>query len=237
MPAPSKSVVLEQVRTRAAQIGSISARAKVRGTMGDEGFSLDEIILAQKPGDLRLESLGPFGGTQLLLAVRDGLAHVFTPSDRVCCVGEATVEVLADWIFMPIRPSEIVDILLGVPAGDDVESIRGVTGPVEGAFRVELRKRDGRSGRFWFEVGTLRLVRAELVGSGDAYGVDVQYGDYHEIDGIDFPCRIELSCPGMDSRFRIVMRDIEINAAIDEDLFGLVPPPGTTILPLEACGP
>ena len=237
LQALSKGVVLEQIRIRAAQIVSISAKARVRGTLGDEDFSLDEIILARRPGDLRLESLGPFGGTQLLLVVHDGLARVFTPSDRVCYVGEATVEVLADWVFMPIRPSGIVDILLSVPAGDDAESIREIAGPVEGAFRVEFRSGDGRFRRLWFEERTLRLVRAELGGGGDASLVDVQYGDYREIDGVDFPCRIDISSPGKASQFRIIMRDIEINAPIEEDLFGFVPPVGTTILPLEPCGP
>jgi len=78
------------------------------------------------PGRLRLEALGPAGGTRLVLATDGAKAVALAVPERRFDVADATPQTLARWTGLPLGPAALVALLTGQPpcpaaaAGDAV---------------------------------------------------------------------------------------------------------------------
>jgi outer membrane biogenesis lipoprotein LolB len=94
---------------------SLRAAGKLRVRTPDRDGRVREIILAQRPDRLRLESLSPLGQAVGLL-VTDGTRYSFFDGERIES-GEVSGELLRH-VGLALQPGEAVEVLLAAPPVD-----------------------------------------------------------------------------------------------------------------------
>lgn len=102
------------VAERARSVSSYTARVSVSLKGNLEGRAR-ALVAFERPDALRLEIPGPSGLRLLAVARASCLLAVF-PAERALYAGPATAEGLGALLGVPLSPSEIMDLLLGVPS-------------------------------------------------------------------------------------------------------------------------
>lgn len=211
----------------------LKGMAKIKVKSPDETFSANELILAQRPGCLRLETFNPLG-QPVFFAVTDGEElSLFSPSEKKFYRGVASPEHLSLFIPLHLSLEEIISILLGdVPLIDyDAEKIDGWV--EEDRCWVRLSSDDGRLK----QVLKVSLFNQQVVESNtyedEALTLTIQYERYDEVEGTLFPREIRVSMPRDETEVRIRFKAIEFFSTLHADVFQLEPPEGVDLIWLE----
>jgi hypothetical protein len=230
VPPPDLSldpaVLLEQVRARAATIASVRGAARVRAT-GQGRVAVPAFVAAQKPDRLRLEALDFFGNPVAVLVAAGGRLAIYDSRDRAFYRGAATPENVGRLVPLAIAPEELVAILCGAPvlSGDAVRA-------EPGRGHVTLEVRDGA------RATTLRIVAGAAVEHAmvrtpeGAY--EVSYAQPYSAPATAASSDVRLSSERPPVRIDVGWGDVETNVALEDSLFGIVPPGGARIFDLDA---
>ena len=215
--------------------GRKSLRALGRVTyFGEQGrVRLGFVEVVERPGKFRFETLSPLeqpidvmtsDGERLSL-LREARLHE----------GPATPENVARLLPLPLRPSEIVDILLGgVPMSEAF-----VVGELEWAdepadhWRLWLTGPGGERGELLIDPARRVIVRATVRRADGTPRLVVGFDDFEDLaGGGPFPRSVQIELPGRDMEVTLKLKEVEVDVPIDPSLFKLVPPPGVAVVPL-----
>jgi hypothetical protein len=104
-----------EVAERARLVQSYSARLAVR-LNGPSLRARTQLLLAfRRPDSLRIELPGP-GGLRLLAVTRDGALAAVFPRERAVFRSTATPADLEALLGVSLSPSEVIDLLVGIPS-------------------------------------------------------------------------------------------------------------------------
>jgi len=104
-----------EVAARARSIGSYSARLRV-SLSGPQLRARTRALLAfRRPDALRIEVPGPTGA-RLVVVMRGGRLWAVFPGERAVFESAATSAELADLLGVALSPTEMMDLLVGVPS-------------------------------------------------------------------------------------------------------------------------
>ena len=222
---PSVNDLLIELDLSGRRFVTVRGLAKVAYVESGKKRSVSQVIIAQSPGSLRLETLGLFGSTALMATTNDEELVVLVPGEGKAYVGRPDSGFLQRMIQLPLSADDIVSILLIHPV---------IVSP-ETTARIDYQK-DGRSllsfttGPYQQEVGfdqSRRLV--SVVNKVDDRIISsLTYGRYQ--DG--FPALIQLDFVKNDIKVTLDFSDIETNIDLDPDIFRIVPPPEYKIEPI-----
>lgn len=152
-------------------------------------------ILAKAPGSFRIEVVGPFGQTMMLLA-SDGTKLYISSEGKIK-------------EFLWGDP----DIPYSFEAGEAFSFLTGAPGPKEAGYKpnaIETRDKWGRL------TGYTKTVEGRD-------GLKVTLGEYRDIGGAHIPFRIRIEDGKRD--LTIKYTEAEVNPQLDEELFMLTAPP------------
>ncbi len=219
----SPEQLLGTLDTRRASLTSLRARARLKAGLAT--IWTRQIVLAQRPGEVRMDVLSPFG-LALAIGAERGELWAYSPSDQVRYEGEASPANLARFLGAPVSVVDLVDILMGLPPA------RAATGPPSFARDPDQHivitiPFDGGTQRLRFDPLTLLLERAEER-RGDVVTFTVAFSDYR--DG--FPYALDVASPLAGSSARLAYDTVEANPALEATLFA--PPAAPRVLPLDA---
>jgi hypothetical protein len=219
----SAQALLAGLEARREAVTSLRARARLKA--GLAGMWTRQAVLVQRPGEVRMDVLSPFG-LALAVGARRDLLWAYSPSDQVRYEGEASPLNLARFLGAPVSVPDLVDILMGLPPARtavaspttqrDAEQRIVVTVPLEGGMQ-----------RLWFDPTTGELVRAEER-RGDVLTFTLAFDDYRE----GFPHALDVASPIVGASARLAYDEVERNPVLDPTLFA--PPSSPRVLPLEA---
>ena len=207
---------LGDARADAAQRTSVRALGKLR-LHGPGGSSrVKQVIVAERPGRLRLESLNFLGQTASLL-VTDGERYAFYDGQAIER-GRVFPDLLRDTIGLDVAPAEAVALLVAAPALPS------------GTPRAIFALGDDRVA--WFDLervrfardGALRAVQT-IDESGQVRWLAEYYG-WGPAQGGRYPHRMVFSFPRSELRAELELEEVELNPALDAALFSL-PPEGS----------
>ncbi len=207
--------------------------AKIKVESPDEKFSVKELVIAKRPGFLRLETLNPLGHPGFF-AVTDGKEiFLFYPSENKFYHGIASRENLSLFIPLNINLEEMVSIMLGnIPLIDyDAEQIDC---QAEGDFYVlRLFAKDG-----WLKQELKVSISKQKVVESKTYEEEalilaVKYGHYESMEGELFPKDISISMPHDKTKVNVKYKKIEFFSEINSAEFRLIPPQGVEVISLE----
>jgi hypothetical protein len=217
LPAPALSVpldvvrpLLEQLHDDAALRSSIRGWGKVRLESPAGSGSAREVIVAERPVRLRLETLNILGQTQAVL-ITDGRNFVHFDGKSVER-GELSESVLRDRMGLDLTAEEAVEVLLAAPAFDVGQMRHAIA--VGDERWVEMEARRVRIG----PAGELRGFDA-LDRSGSVRWM-AGYDRWSEVDGGRYPLVVKLEFPYTETSAELVLNEVELNATLDPKLFG-----------------
>ena len=203
---------LRSARSEAETRVGVRAIGRVR-LEGPRGSSrVRQVIIAERPGRLRLESLNLLGQTASLL-VTDGERYAFFDG-RSVERGGVFPELLRDTLGMDVAPQEAVALLIAAPGLPD-------------RAPLQVLGRDGQR---------LALYATEHVGfTGDGELVEVaatrpdgsvrwraEYGAWRDAGVGRYPYRMVFSFPATALRAEIELDSVELNPILAPDLFSLL---------------
>ena len=218
-----------RIRSQAASIDQLAIDAQVDvNKFGITWRSMNAVVLARRPGDLRLELLSPTDELLVILTVDERGFVAYERGSDVCHVGPPCAFQEARVLPLPIAAESIVDVLLGGI---------GLVGEVQlgalewdertGEYRVQARVED--------EVRSLRLdpCSQELRGTrwdwSSDKGPSARVHGWQDATGASVPARVEWEIPsegvGLDIRYRVVDRHMEF----DEPAFRFPCPRGARV--------
>jgi outer membrane lipoprotein-sorting protein len=208
--------------------------AKVKVKSSDETFSVKELISAQSPHSLRLETLNPLGHP-VFYAVTDGKeAFIFFPSEKKFYFGSASPQTLSRFISLNLSIEKLVPILLGRMPLIDYEDGQVSCKEADGFYILELSAQDGSVRQLLkISADTLTVVESGTYEQGGELITSVQFGDYEMIGDVLFPKRISVFIPHDETRVIIRYKQLELLPEISADEFRLTAPQGVEVVPLK----
>lgn len=227
-PLPSAETVAEQLRQDTAARRSMRSLGRVT-YFGEKGrVRLNAVLLAERPGKLRVETLSPLE-QPVDVMVTDGQRLSLLSGGRLR-EGPATPENLARLIPINLWPDELVEVLLGgVPRSERYRPSALEHHPErDGRWRLTLRADGGESLELGLEPASRRIEEVVSRAAGGGVGFTVRYDEHEALEGVagEFPRRIDFVMEAPELEVTIKLRELELNAPIDAALFSLKAPPG-----------
>ncbi len=220
----------------AARVTSLRGDARVRADLRGEGGSAQQVVVAQAPDHLRLETIGAFGQPALVLAAGPATSALFVAAEGRFYLGPGVVRRLP---YLPrgVGLEEVVALLLGrVPRAALAGAAAGRLGVEAHARRYVLDTVDPATGHAWRVVvdadGGYPVSFARL-GEGGLPEVLVTFEDFRPTPAGRFPYRIRVVEPGRALDARIEYGEIDLNPALTADAFRLAAPRGAVTVEVE----
>lgn len=179
-----------------------------------------QVVLVQRPDQLRVEVQGLFGQTLAVLVI-DGRDYALLQAGQGAAQrGRVYPGLLRELAGIDLEPEDVIALLLGVPAPAPPLGPVAAFANAAGDVRVDLGDASGRvvrRVRFDFQG---RVVRVEAFGEAASPVWTADYGEFAEVGGVDFPHRLVLVTGG-EARAEVALRDLELNADLPSDWFRL----------------
>jgi hypothetical protein len=206
----------ELLRARVAEVSAqadsrlrLRAVGKLRVESPDGTASVREVVLAERPARLRLESLNMLGQAATLL-VTDGERFAFFDGKHLED-GAAEPEILRRRLGLALAPGEAVRALLVAPLQTEwpPSAILGRGGERE----VRLPSESLR-----FAPGGELAAIAALDESGEVRWL-AEYAEWRDVPGGRYPFSLVLSFPETKLRAQLELSEVELNPPLDPSLF------------------
>ena len=226
---PSPEDLLEQVGARLQALQGLKGLAQVKISSPERTFSAQEVLFVQRPGFLRLESLGLLGTPQLYLATDGRELNLYNPGENRYYRGPATANYLSSALPVALEPKEAVALLLGgLPFIDyEISSVRGER--KEGLWILELLSTSREERQiFWVHPQSFHILRAEFHHRRSSRLLT--FADYRPIQGLLFPMRIQLTSLEPKAQISVEYQEVELNPDWNRKDFLLPIPRGATVV-------
>lgn len=227
VPPPVKPVeeLAGYLAAAAERFQSLRGEARLRLESGEQNLSVTQVLLVQRPGSLRSETLNPLGfGSSLMVVAADGeRLAVSIPTQGAFYQGESSPANLARFTQLPLRLEDLVGILLSdVPRFPFTHAVATVA---DGRDRLDLSSEGGVRQLFSFDSAG-RLVEAALL-IEDETRLRIAYGEFGAVDA--FPRTMTLTMPPRKVEVTLRFTDVTVNQLIPPEKFKLSPPKGVKV--------
>jgi hypothetical protein len=226
--------LLAQVERTQGLVARVTGEARVKVESPAGGGTVTQLVTAERPDRLRLETLDFFGNPAAVLVADGGRFALLDLREGVFLRGAATPRNLARLLPLAIPAPDLVLLLCGaapIAAGRPT-----AVEPADGVLRLTVEGED-RVQRL--EVGPGAAVHRSTTSgrpvappSLEAY--DVTFDRFDARAGRPFPGRVRLDAPGVKVRLELSWKELEANGVLPEGSFTLAPPPGARIVDLDA---
>jgi len=228
--------VLELARTwvgAGPDAAVLEARASQYSDQG--GLKGKVLILARRPGHLRMEGLSPTDDSVSVLTTDGERFTSWQRGQSTCWVGRACPDNVGRFVSVPLEADELVGVLLGRPPLIPHERAEMKWDREVGAYRLELvggaadlGLSHGRTQRLWVAHGDGRIVRTQLLEGGQRL-VDVRYSEFRRVAGELLPGRLDVQLERDETDLRLEYRDIDLATVPADEAFAFTCPVGTTL--------
>lgn len=229
--------LLDQVAAGQRRVQRVSGRARVKVSSPSLSGTVSELIAAEKPDRVHLETLDFFGNPAAVLVAADGRFALHDARGKVFYRGPATPANISRLLPFDLPIEELVTILCGsapLLPGKPLE-----VGSQDGLVLLTIGLGDVGQRLALGEQATVvwsRLRREVPAGSPAAVAnpaYDLAFDRFVDRGGIRFPNEVDVDAPAGKARVELSWRDLEVNGAVDRDLFQLVPPRGVRVVDLD----
>jgi outer membrane lipoprotein-sorting protein len=230
-PPPAEDL-LKQVDARLQVLRGLKGLALVKVLSTGKNFQAQEVLFAQRPAFLRLESLGPLGTPQLYLVTDGRELSLYDPGENRYYRGPATASHLSSALPVLLEPEEAVAFLLGgLPLIDhETSSLRGDR--EKGLWILDLvSTARGERQSLWVHPQSFQILRAESHRAGSSRCLT--FSDFESVQGISFPKRIQLTSSGPKGQISVEYQEVELNPGWKKEDFQLPVPRGARVIPWE----
>ena len=234
---PQQSCSLEDILLKVRDTGApqgLKGLAKVKVKSAGEKFSVKELIVAQKPNLLRLETLNPLGHPQFFAVTNGEELYFFAPSENRFYYGNASPSNMSSFLPLSLSLENVVPLVLGgIPLIDyDAEQVGcQVMGDY---FFLQLWAKDGDT-RQVLTVGSdnLRVMESRIYHKREELYFSATFEDYEMTGEVLFPKKITIFMPEDDTTVTINYKKLEFLTDVDPAKFQLTVPQGAEVVHLQ----
>jgi hypothetical protein len=240
-PPPDLSLdptaLLAEVRAAQARVVSVQGRARVGVDSPGGSGGVEQVLVAERPGRLRLETHDFFGNVVALLAVEAGRLALYDARAGIFQRGAATPANLARLVTVPVTPEALVTLLCGSAPLLDGAAVAAEPG--DGVVHLTLREGDLVQR---LEIGPGAAVHASrvrrLTTAGERpSGLDADFSDHRTRAGQRLPTDLSARAVEAGVALSLHWRELEVNQPVDPSLFQLSPPAGARVVDLDLPSP
>ena len=234
--AQDRSIDLTQsLAARDRGLESLETDTVMSYTAGSQHIKAHEELTVLRPDNLKVEARSPFG-VALILATRGSDLQIFDPSHNRFMRGEASANTLDKYLRIPMMPHDAVNLLLGLaPSNFDLNQPATRLSSEGDMTVLSYPDTDGSTRDLGFQDRNLTMVRVTEASGTIRYRVD--YSEYHDIGGIEFPYRVIAQFPAAQSEVSFHYRRPIINGQVPVSTFVLTPAPGATVTQIRFSPP
>ncbi len=220
----------------AGAVTSLRGEARVQATLEGRGGSAQQVVVAEAPDHLRLETLGLFGQPALVFAADAEAFALFVAKEGRLYQGPGVARKLA---FLPrgLTIEDLVAALLGrVPRAALEGAAAGTLAvlPRERRYRLDVTGPTGGEGwRIWAAADGGYPVAVARLGPDGEPRVTVTFDDFRSTLKGPFPYRIEVVEPARALAARIEYEEIDLNPVLPSGVFRLATPRGAVPVEVE----
>lgn len=247
VPPPDLSrepeALLEQVRGAQARVRTVKGSARVQiGSPGGSG-TVVELVIAQKPDSVRLETLDFFGNPVAVMTASGGRFAFFDAKANVYYRGDATPENVSRLLPFVIPLEELVMVLCGsapILSGQPIEvrADQGLLLLTVASGAIAQRLAIGRSAAIESSLIRGGLTPGAPGGGPERPGYDLEFKDFQDMGQYRFPGATRLDAPAGKARIVLDWReDLEVNTSVEPAAFRLDPPRGARVVDLARGAP
>ena len=227
---PSAAELDAQLAARHAALQSLRALARLRYEAPEESGTLREALIVARPDRLRVEVLSMLGSLFLVTASRGTLA-AYAPREATVYRGAASPDNLERYARVALPVHQLIDLVLATPAPHPATRSEVSFDTVRGAVRLARMLAD-RQESVWFS-STGLPVAAEERGRDGYVNWEATFGGYQDHAGLAVATEITLAFPRWSRLLALALEGVEINPTLDNAVFTLQTPPGSTEIHLE----
>lgn len=227
LPLPSRSE--SQLRARLDAVNnryqSLQSSARIEVVSGSESFAASQVLLVQRPAQLRSEVLfGPFATPVMSLSADQEQLSVYQPLKGTFAQGSASVANIARYTRMPLRVEDLVGMILMAPPRFPFEQASVVR--VAAGDRLDLVAAGGVEQRFTFDAAGNLLQAAYFL--GERLQLQADYSGFDaRLEG--FAQKLRVSMPERQVVAIMTFSDSVINVPIPPHNFVLKVPAGMKV--------
>jgi outer membrane lipoprotein-sorting protein len=231
---PAASEIFRLLDERSSALRSFRAVADVGLRDPTQTLHGRQVVNLERPDRLRIDVLSTFG--VILQVASDGeKIRAFDRGERTFYVGRATSPNLARFTRLDLRLSSVAGLLVGIPTAPRRTSRARVDLEEETAlWRVTTPLDGGGHEHLWIDPTTILPVRTEIVGPRGIRQYEARFEDWRVVAGVEIPHRIDVDAPASESAITLVYTETDVNPELRATLFRFEPPPGVTIVDLDA---
>ena len=224
-PATLKEA-LARLASRGEAVTGLRGFAKVEAYRDGERIRFGQVVLAQRPARLRVETLSPFDQPISYLAADGQTLSLYVLGQQRFLTGTPSAANVGRLFPLRLAPAHVVEVLLGGiplapgPAALDWDSKRG-------EWRISIASPEGPGAvRAWLRPGDLAPTR--IVGPASTWSLDLDR--YERIGPIEMAQRLRFRVEADDAD--VIFRwddEPEVNPSIADEVWRLEPPRGVQV--------
>ncbi len=214
--------LLRQLDRESEAIRRYQGFVRIRGKGPDGSFDGRLVVIFERPDDLRIELLGPFGSTRWSAVASEKGIRVLFPGSKEYVEEPDTADIVGRLLGIPLDAEEVMALLSGVGTPPDVEVRAGYRqGPTTIGVLAEGER--------------IELAEDGQVSSVQARTYRVSYPTSWKKRRRQIPDRLLLSTESI--RVTLTAEDVDVNASLDPEAFELEIPDGAARLrPADVAG-
>ncbi|MGH9351981.1 MAG: LolA family protein [Terriglobia bacterium] len=244
--------LIAKINSQSAAVGSLTATVDLEPSTGSvySGFikqyhDVKGFLLLRKPAFIRMTGQAPVVRTDIFDMASDGKQFkLYVPSENKFYVGDAGMAQKPGKTLENLRPQHILDALFLEPVdlkkgsyfieeaeqGSERDYVVGEIEPSQSSQPgpVSLKR------KIWFNRANLQISRVQLYGAGGQYQEDVEYSDYQNSGGVNYPRRIVIQRPEEDYSLAITLLNPQFNQTVPLSKFTLQKPANAILVNLSA---
>jgi len=199
----------------------------------------DVLLLLERPGKAQFKVLTPTLDLIAALTTDGSRFSSFQRGHAQCHVGEACAANIARLVPIALPPKQMVDAMLGLPPLIDSPKRKLGWDSKRGAYKVRIGPtKDGTTQDVWVRPNDFRILAA-VIEKGGKRVASIAYTGHDDVAKMGPPKVMRMLLPAKQIDMSLTLRDVELNAPIEADVFAPTCPTGTVAieLPCQAAGP
>lgn len=156
--------------------------------MSAKGQSMRVAWIGSQPGNLRAETLGPWGQPTLTFLLRGAAFCVYAFENNRCYKGKGTARNLSRFLSVPVRAEDLFSLLSGRPPVYPFNDAKIEVTKGNGQWCLCLYKRWNRLiEKMWFKDDRKTVERVELFDGSGNLKYEIKFNQFKNVGSILFP--------------------------------------------------
>lgn len=192
--APDPACLLASLMEHKKEITSFRGVGKLTLTVKGERQTTRIVWIGSQPGNLRVETLGPWGQPNLTFLIKGSTFYLYAHRENRCLKGKATARNLSRLVSVPLRPEDLFVLFSGQVPVLPFRHAKIRRSEQESRWCLALYKRwGGLVERLWITDGGKTVEGVEVFDGRGNLHYTAAFKQVQEVEGLGIPQGIIIS--------------------------------------------